>query len=74
MLKLASKAVSYLSSKVEFISKCLKINRELNVNLKCRTKNSNCYGKKKKKKKNTGNNMTGIPYEEKLNETYSNTT
>ena len=27
-----------------------------------------------KKKKNTGNNMTGIPYEEKLNETYSNTT
>ena len=73
MLKPASKAVSYLSSKVEFISKCLKMNRELNVNLKCPTKNSNCYGKKKKKK-NTGNNMTGIPYEEKLNETYSNTT
>ena len=72
MLKLASKAVSYLSCKVEFISKCLKMNRELNVNMKCRTKNTNCYGKKKKK--NTGNNMTGIPYEEKLNETYSNTT
>ena len=57
---------------MEFISKCLKMNRELNVNMKCRTKNSNCYGKKIKK--NTGNNMTGIPYEEKLNETYSNTT
>ena len=50
MLKLASKAVSYLSCKVDFKSKCLKMNRELNVNMKCRTKNSNCYGKKIKKK------------------------
>ena len=58
---------------MEFISKCLKMNRELNVNMKCRTKNSNCYGKKKIIKK-TGNNIMGIPYEEKLNETYSNTT
>ena len=58
-------------SKVDLMSKCLKMNQELHRKLKLRTKNSNCYDQKKTYGKR--NDMTGIPYQEKLNETYSNT-
>ena len=56
--------------KLEFISKCLKMNQEFT----CKNEMSNKELELLWQKKNTGNKMAGIPYEVRLNETYSNTT